>query len=352
MREDYKLGLSDHDFERILICAAEAGISDIHIHSGKPVYWRRYGNLSPLREYIPSTEDMWRIFNRIAEDEIREKYAEGDDVDFGWNMEQWRFRINAYRQEGKLSFAFRTINRIIPCLEDLGEAGKIQQFIKSRQGLLLITGATSMGKTTTMAAFINDLNQHDDLHIITLEDPIEYVYPRGRSIVSQRELGQDFLSYKSALKSVLRQDPDVICVSELRNYEVAQLAINAAATGHLVIATMHTADTTEALQRLEAMFPAEQQGQVRNLISSVLLGISSQQLLSCSRGGLVSAAECLVANQPIRNLIRTGKYEQIKTALQSSRKEGMQTMEASIDFLRQENLLKEYCNDIDSVEEM
>lgn len=335
------MGLSDHDFERILICAAEAGISDIHIHARKPVYWRRYGNLSPLREYVPSIEDLWRIFNRIAEEDVREKYVDGNDVDFGWNMEQWRFRINAYRQNGNLSFALRTINRIIPQLDDLGEAGKIQQFIKARQGLLMITGATSMGKTTTMAAYINELNQHEDLHIITLEDPIEYVYPRGRSIISQRELGQDFMSYTTALRSVLRQDPDVICVSELRNYEVAQLAINAAATGHLVITTMHTASTTEALQRLESMFPAEQQTQARNLISTVLIGISAQQLLPCSRGGLQSAVEILVANQPIRNLIRTGKYEQIETVLQSSMKEGMQTMDISLEHLRSLDLLKE-----------
>lgn len=343
------MALSDHDYERILICASEAGISDIHFHVGEPVFWRRYGILSPLKEYVPSTEDLWRIFTKIATDEQREKYVDGNDVDFSWNLEQWRFRINAYRQKGKLSLAFRSINRIIPVLEDLGEAGRLSQFINKRQGLIMVTGATSMGKTTTMSAFINQLNLHNDLHIVTLEDPIEYVYPRGRSIISQRELGQDFYSYTSALKSVLRQDPDVICVSELRSYEVAQLAINAAATGHLVLTTMHTANTTEALQRLETMFPAEQQTQARNLISSVLVGIMSQQLLPCSRGGMQSAVEILVANQAVKNLIRTGKYEQIMTVIQSGSKLGMQTMDMSINNLRHQNLIKD---DEESMDDM
>ena len=325
------MSLSDHDFERIMICAAEAGISDVHFHPGEPVFWRRYGDLSPLREYVPCVEDLWRIFTRITSDEQREKYVDGDDVDFGWDLEQWRYRVNAYRQKGKLSFAFRTINRIIPELDGLGEAGKIKQFIDEEQGLLMITGATSMGKTTTMAAFINELNIHKDLHIVTLEDPIEYIYPRGRSIISQRELGQDFNSYESALKSVLRQDPDVICVAELRSRQVAELALSAAATGHLVITTMHTATVSEALARFESMFPAEQQAQMRGLMASVLLGISAQKLIHDPKGGRVSAAEIIVANQPVKNLIRTGKYEQLLSVMQSSRKEGMQTMEMSLE---------------------
>lgn len=332
-KEMGEMSLTDHEFERIMICAAEANISDVHFHVDEPVFWRRYGELSPLKEYVPTAEDLWRIFVGMASEQQQEEYENGNDVDFSWCMEQWRYRVNVYRQRGKLSFAFRTIKRLIPDLEALGEAGKIKQFLNKRQGLIMITGATGSGKTTTMAAFINNLNENEDLHIVTMEDPVEYVYPKGKSIISQRELGRDFVSYEAALQSVLRQDPDVICVAELRNKKVAQLALDAAATGHLVITTMHTSSVDEAIARLESMFPPEQQPQVRNMMASVLIGVSAQRLMPNPKGGRFSAAEILVVNQPVKNLIRTGKYEQLASVMQSSFKDGMQTMEMSVENL-------------------
>lgn len=319
------MSLSDHDFERIMICASEAGISDVHFHAKSPVFWRRYGDLSSLREYVPSIEDLWRIFTRISSEETREKFIDGNDIDFAWDLEQWRYRVTAYRQKGKLSFAFRTINRLIPELDSLGEAGKIKQFVNSKQGIVLINGMAGMGKTTTMAAFINELNIHKDLHIVTLENPIEYIYPKGRSIISQRELGQDFNNYEDALENILRQDPDVICVADIRDIMTFRMLIDIAKAGKLVVTSTNSCNISDFINKLNKT------PKTRKLFADFFVGSISQKLVNNPKGGRLSAAEIIVANQPVKNLIRTGKYEQLLSVMQSSRKEGMQTIEMSLE---------------------
>lgn len=325
------MGLTNDDFERIMLCAAEANVADVHITEEVPVYWRRYGALSPLREYVPSQQDMRRLLNRLLDDDCAEHFRKKLNADFSWNMGKWRYRFNISRlYDGRLSFAIRTLARQIPELSELGQAGLLRRFLKLRQGLLLITGKTSNGKTTSAAAFINELNNIDDLHIITLEDPVEFIFPPGRCLISQRELGKSFYSYAAAIKNAMRQDPDIIYISELRDTETVRLAIDAAATGHLVVATMHTAGAVEALERLEGMFSADERAAGRSMLSSVLKGVCTQQLFPVKSGGLGCAVEILTANQSVRSLIRAGKFEQLTSVMQSGGKQGMQTMQQGI----------------------
>lgn len=236
--------------------------------------------------------------------------------------------------------AIRVMPMQIPQLENLGQAGLIGQFADYRQGLLLVTGATGAGKSTTVAALLDELNRGSSLHILTLEDPVEYELPSETSLVSQLEKEVDFFSYGQAVENAMRQAPDIIMVSEMRDVETVQAVLNAAVSGHYVIATMHAGSVIEAVERLVSMYPAEKQSMAKSLLASSLVGICTQKLLPGRQGLKECALECLKANGAVRNIIRSGKYDQLYNIMEAGVGEGMQTMALAEDKLRRSNLLK------------
>ena len=255
-------------------------------------------------------------------------------------MDSWRYRVHVYKKRGQISFAIRTLPRQIPALEQLGQAEIAGRFGDRRQGLFLVTGATGAGKSTTVAALLESMNRSGNLHILTLEDPIEFLFTKGYGLVSQLEKGDDFGDYFQAVENAMREGPDVIMVSELRDYRTVHAVLNAAVSGHYVIATMHAGSVTETVERLISMYPEEQQSMGRSLLAASLQGICTQQLLT-GRGGIKHCAvECLNANHAARNIIRSGKYEQLHNIIQSGMAEGMQSMEMGVDKLRKANLVR------------
>ena len=322
------------DFERILRCASEAGISDVHIRADEPVYWKRGMLLSPLKQYVPTDEDMYRLLKRFmrAENlaEMQEKMAANSVLEIG----QWRYRIHSYRQGGRIALAVRTMPRKIPKLSQLGQAALAEQFLDCHQGLLLVAGATGAGKSTTVAALLDTISHQENLHILTLEDPVEYILPSGQCLVSQLEKGRDFNSYSQAVENAMRQSPDIIMVSEMREVDTVRAVLNAAVSGHYVIATMHAGSVAEAVERLISMYPAEQQSLARSLLASSLVGICTQQLVAAPGGSRQCAVECLRSNEAVGNIIRNGKYEQLHNIMQSGVQEGMQTMEMALKALQ------------------
>ncbi len=326
------------DFERILRCASEAGISDVHIRADEPVYWKRGLMLSPLKQYVPTDEDMYRLLKRFmtAENlaEMQEKMAANSTMEVG----DWRYRVHSYKQGGRVALAIRTMPRKIPKLSQLGQAAIAEQFLEYHQGLLLITGATGAGKSTTVAAMLDAISRQESLHILTLEDPVEYILPSGQCLVSQLEKGRDFTCYSQAVENSMRQSPDIIMVSEMRDVETVQAVLSAAVSGHYVIATMHAGSVAEAAERLVSMYPSEQQSMARSLLASSLVGICSQQLVPDRAGNLACALECLHSNDAVGHIIRSGKYEQLYNIMQSGVQEGMQTMEMALKKLRTEGI--------------
>ncbi len=318
------------DFERILRCASEAGISDVHIRADEPVYWKRGMVLSPLKQYVPTDEDMYRLVKRFMTTDdmvdMQEKMAANSILEMGC----WRYRVHSYKQRGKIALAVRTMPRKIPRLSQLGQASLAEQFLNYHQGLLLITGATGAGKSTTVAALLDAISNQESLHILTLEDPVEYILPSGQCLVSQLEKGRDFISYSQAVENAMRQSPDIIMVSEMRDVDTVKSVLSAAVSGHYVIATMHAGSVAEAAERLVSIYPAEQQSMARSLLASALTGICTQQLVLAKGGSWECAVECLHSNDAVRHIIRSGKYEQLYNIMQSGVREGMQTMEMAV----------------------
>ena len=334
------MGLGKIDFERIVMCAAEVGISDIHIAEGEPVYWRRCGCLSPLREFIPTAEDIFKIFQRFVTEADMEKFIAEKALNIAWEFNHFRYRIHVYYKRAKVAFAMRVLPRKIPQMESLGQAGKIEQYAGCRSGLLLVTGATGSGKTTTVAALLERLNETDTLHILTLEDPIEFIYDKGCSLISQLEYGQDFLTYAEGVEHAMRESPDVIMVSEMRDSQTVEAVLNAAASGHFVIATMHAGSVIEAVERIISMYPSEMQNMVKSLLASVLVGIQTQQLVTRRGGNRVCAVETIKGTNAVKNLIRSGKFEQLVNIMQAGRHEGMQTMEMGLESIKEREILR------------
>jgi twitching motility protein PilT len=254
------------------------------------------------------------------------------DFSFGWR-DNARVRGNAFSQRGTTALALRIVPREIPTIDALGLPPVLRDFARQHQGLVLVTGPTGSGKSTTLAAVINQINMDRACHIITIEDPIEYVHDHKRSAVNQREVGSDTASFPDALRSALREDPDVLLVGEMRDLESIRFALTIAETGHLVFATLHTNDTAQSLARIIDVFPAEQQAQVRVQLAAALTGIVYQRLIPRVGGGLIAAYEVLVANSAIRNLIKEGKTHQLRNSLITGQKEGMVTLEQSLSAL-------------------
>jgi twitching motility protein PilT len=283
---------------------------------------------------VLTAEDLNRIVGSVLPSMMAETFDEQKDADFSFSWEdKARFRASAFVQRGAKVLSLRLIPFQIPSFEELGLPAVIERFVKVPHGLVLATGPTGSGKSTTLASMIDWINHNRPCHIVTVEDPIEYVHQHHRAAVNQREVGQDAVSFPRALRAALRADPDVMLVGEMRDLETIQTVLSMAETGHLVFATLHTNDTAQALDRLIDVFPAERQNQIRVQLANSLTGIIYQQLLPRIDGGMVAAFEILVAIHSVRNLIKEGKTNQIRNVLLTRQEEGMQTLEASLSQL-------------------
>ena len=292
----------------------ELGASDIHITINSTPIARVKGSFVNLSETVLTKEHTQAMTREIAGEKNFKRIEEDGECDFSVSIESGeRFRVNAYKQKGNFAIAIRTITSHIPDFDTLGLPEVLKNFAEKHKGLVLVTGPTGSGKSTTLASLINIINENQQRHIITLEDPIEYVHDHKQSLVNQREIGQDTESFNSALRAILRQDPDVILVGEMRDPETISIALTAAETGHLVFSTLHTVGAAKTIDRIVDMFPSEQQQQVRTQLSTVCEGVVSQQLIKTIDGRKrVAALEVMVANPAIRNLIRENKTYQYK----------------------------------------
>jgi twitching motility protein PilT len=316
----------------ILIDGHEKKASDILLVAGTPPIYRINGELAPQGEERIMPEDTKRMAKEILTDELWEVLGKMREVDLSYGIDGVsRFRVNVFHQRSAISLAFRVIPRSIPLMEDLGIPLILKNVMQRPHGLFLVTGPTGSGKSTSLASMIDFLNNTLSRHVITLEDPIEYLHRHNKSIIEQREIGFDTLTFQNGLRAALRQDPDVILVGEMRDLDTIQTALTAAETGHLVLGTLHTQDASTTVDRIIDVFPPHQRSQTRIMLASVLLGVMSQRLLIKSdRSGRVVATEMMVNNSAIKNLIRSEKMHQIPNILQTSRDQGMHTMEMSI----------------------
>ena len=319
------------DFAELVHIVIDRGASDLHISAGVPPTIRVNGSLVRLdMPPMRPAETRELIFGILTQDQ-RQKLEENLELDFSWAVPgKARFRVNAYFQRASIGAALRLVPTQVKRLEELRLPPALRDWTTKPRGLVLVTGPTGSGKSTTLASLVNEINESRDCHIMTVEDPIEFVHRHKRSLINQREVGADTLSFANALKSVLRQDPDVILVGELRDLETMSVALTAAETGHLVFATLHTQDAPQTIDRVIDVFPSEQQGQVRMMLSTALQGICTQQLLPTRQGSRVVVCEVLNPTPAIRNLIREGKTHQIYSMMQTGSQHGMQSMDAAL----------------------
>jgi twitching motility protein PilT len=320
------------DFADILLEVIDAGASDLHLTVGAPPMVRERGRLRPLDYPSLSSQDTREIVYSILNNDQRKRLENEWQIDLSYSVPgRARFRVNAYFQRASIGAVMRTIPQIIPAFDTLGLPSMLKDFTTKPRGFVLVTGPTGSGKSTTLASMIDMINETRHEHIMTVEDPIEFLHKHKSCVVNQRELGSDAQSFSLALKSALRQDPDVILVGEMRDLETMSTAITAAETGHLVFATLHTQDTSQTVDRIVDSFPPAQQHQVRTQLSIALQGIVTQQLLPTADGqSRVCACEVLVPTPAVRNLIREGKTHQLYSALQTGGAHGMQTMDAAL----------------------
>jgi twitching motility protein PilT len=329
----------EFDFADVLLEVMERNASDLHLTAGSPPMMRLHGRLHEL-DYPRLTPQMTReVIYSILTNDQRQRLETDWQVDLAYSIPgKARFRVNAYFQRAALSAALRLIPQDMPKLGSLGVPPVLEDLTKKPRGFVLVTGPTGSGKSTTLAAMLDLINESRQEHILTIEDPIEFLHKHNKCIVNQRELGADAKSFALGLKAGLRQDPDVILVGEMRDLETISTALTAAETGHLVFATLHTQDTAQTVDRIVDVFPPDQQQQVRVQLSVALQGIVTQQLLPRADGeGRVVACEVLTPTPAVRNLIREGKTHQIYSALQTGGKFGMQTMDAALAQLVREH---------------
>ena len=314
----------------------DAGASDLIITAGCEPRMRVDGRLTPLpgTERLTGTAASDLIMAMLTDDQRSElRRVKELDLAFGWNVQRARFRANVFFQQGQAAIALRVIPSRVPTFDDLGLPKVLADFCALPQGLVLVTGPTGSGKSTTLAAMIDRINDTRPCHILTIEDPVEYVHDHKMSIVNQRQVGVDTDSFDRALRAALREDPDVILVGEMRDTETIQFALTAAETGHLVFATMHTNDAAQAVDRVIDVFPVDRQAQVRVQLSACLSGVVSQRLIPRIGGGMVAAHEVLLANPAIRNVIREGKTHQLRSLIQQGARDGMETLERAMSDL-------------------
>ncbi|MCI8364666.1 MAG: type IV pilus twitching motility protein PilT [Eubacterium sp.] len=316
----------------ILLQARKVGASDVHVSVGVPIKCRIHGTLRDLTSTPLTGADTKALVEQMIPKRLIAGFNATGEADFSYAITgQGRFRVNVFKQRGSMAFVIRLINMDIPKPEGLGLTQSVIDLTNKKRGLVLVTGPTGSGKSTTLAALINRINENYSHHIITLEDPIEYLHVHKKSIVNQREIGMDTESYAASLRAALREDPDVILVGEMRDLETISTAVTAAETGHLVFSTLHTIGAAATIDRIIDVFPPHQQPQIRLQLATLLEAIISQQLMKTADGkGRVAAFEILHANSAIRALIREGKSHQIPSVIQTSRKSGMITMDDSI----------------------
>lgn len=320
------------NIEEILGKAAQAGASDVHLTVGLPPKMRVDGSLVSMQHPALAAADTQEAAAHVMSRVQLDRLMECGECDLAYAVPgRERYRVNAFRQREATALAFRLVASQVPSPEALGVPASVVDLYQRRRGLVLVTGPTGSGKSTTLAAVIDKVNEYREAHIITLEDPIEYYHPHKRSMVNQREIGVDTQSYAAALRAALREDPDVILVGEMRDYETISVAVTAAETGHLVLSTLHTIGAASTVDRIIDVFPPHQQQQIRVQFANVLEAVISQQLIPTMDGrGRVAAFEVMHANHAVRNLIREGKSHQLVSVMQTNRKMGMITMDESI----------------------
>ena len=321
-----------YDLDEILIQSVKVRASDIHLTTGRPPSYRIDGVLAPIEGERLTPQMLEDILMPLMDVRHREELQNNGQTDFAYAISGvGRFRVNVFKQRGTLASVMRSLPFNIPEPEDLGIPAEVVEMTTRKRGLILVTGPTGSGKSTTLASLIHVINRNYPYHIITLEDPIEYLHRHDKSVVNQREIGSDSTNYAQALRAALREDPDVILVGEMRDLETISTAITAAETGHLVFSTLHTIGADKTIDRIIDVFPPNQQQQVRIQLASVLECIVSQQLLKKADGsGRVAALEVLFANNAVRNLIRESKTYQIPSVMQTNKRGGMQTMDDAL----------------------
>lgn len=312
---------------QLLTYAVRTDCSDVHITAGTNLAIRRYGVLSILAD-CPTAEESTSMIYELLDMKQIERVNSGEDLDIGVMLpDGTRIRANIYHQRNNLAASIRILQQIIPSFEELGLPSVVKDLAEMPRGLVLVTGPTGSGKSTTLASMVDYINKNHARHVMTIEDPIEYVYPHNQAMIHQREVGKDVKSFASALRSALREDPDVILVGEMRDYETISAAVAAAETGHLVLSTLHTTSAAQTVERIIDACPLEGQNQMRSQFANVIRGVITQQLIPTADGeGRVIATEVMIANFAISNLIRENKTIQIPSLLQSGRREGMHTL--------------------------
>ena len=323
------------EIEDLLLLAAEQGASDLHIAPGRYPTLRVDGELVQLTQRaIITPESSAGLCLALMDDEKQERFKKNKEIDFAFGFkDKVRFRTNIYLQRGYISGALRLISHKIRTLEELGLPQVLREFTRPSQGFVIISGPTGHGKSTTLAALVDEINHKRGDHIITIEDPIEYLFTPDKAMIEQREVGSDTLSFRKALRSVFRQDADVVMLGEMRDLETISTAVTAAETGHLIFATLHTNSASQTVDRIIDSFPPEQQSQIRLQLAGALLGVVSQRLVPRVDGGLVPAVEVLIANYAVRNLIRENKLHQLDLVIETSTDKGMISLNKSLSEL-------------------
>jgi twitching motility protein PilT len=327
----------DLHIDDLLRMATERWASDLHLSEGLPPMTRVDGRLVKM-EYdpLPSAEIQRLVYEVLSNPQIQQ-FETTHELDFSYGLQGvGRFRFNVYRQRNCISAAMRAIPTRIPTIEELRLPSTLRDLVRRPSGLILVTGATGAGKSTTLAALLHAINQERECHILTIEDPIEYVHTHARAMINQREIGADTDSFHNALRAVLREDPDVILVGELRDLETIAAAVTLAETGHLVLGTLHTRNAPQTIDRLVDVFPPNQQDQIKVQLANCLEAVLAQQLLPRNGGGRIAAMEIMIATSGVRNLIREGKSEQLSSLVETGAQQGMQTMDRTlVDLFRQ-----------------
>jgi len=325
---------------------AENDISDLHVSSGMKPLFRKHGELMPASEQVLSNEVVKRLLYEILNDQGKAVFEEKNDLDFAHELQGVaRFRVNYFMQQRGMSGAFRLIPSQVASLDELGFPITLKKLTELNRGLILVTGPTGCGKSTTLAAMVDHINRSRADHIITIEDPVEFVHNGVKSLIHHRQVGIHTESFATALRATLREDPDVILLGEMRDLETIELAITAAETGHLVFATLHTSSAPKTIDRIIDAFPAGQQAQIRTMLAESLRGVICQQLLRrIDKTGRIAALEILLVNTAVSNLIREGKIFQIPSVLQTGKQQGMQLLDNA--------LMELYRNKIVSAEEV
>ncbi|RBP49764.1 type IV pilus twitching motility protein PilT [Arenicella xantha] len=328
------------DIAELLAFAQKNKASDLHLSSGLPPMIRVDGDMKRIDLPMLEAETVISMIFDIMNDQQRKTYEENLEVDFSFEIPNVsRFRVNAFNQDRGPAAVFRTIPSVVLSLEDLDAPQIFRELVQKPRGLILVTGPTGSGKSTTLAAMVDHINEKQRSHILTVEDPIEFVHKSKRCLINQRELHKDTHSFENALKSALREDPDVILVGELRDLETIRLAMTAAETGHLVLATLHTSSAPKTIDRVVDVFPAEEKSMVRSMLSESIQSVISQTLIKKVGGGRVAAHEIMVGTSAIRNLIREDKIAQMYSMIQTGQNEGMQTLDQCLEKLVRDRLI-------------